>query len=109
MPTSIEKHDQKIIQIASKAMKLQKPLQLEYDGLPRLVEVHCIGISKAGRPSLRVYQTEGETLRGDSVGWKLLTIGKILSPPKLIDAASFAPREGYQPNDLGMVEIIDQL
>jgi len=101
--------EKQIIKIASKAIQTGKRLSLVYDGLPRLVEVHCIGISKAGRPSLRVYQVLGDSVEGVSEGWKILTIGKILEPPKLIDQDSLGPREGYVHNDAGMTEIIDQL
>jgi len=108
-----EKQDAKrvenVLKIASKALKMGKSLAIEYDGLPRIVEVHAIGVSKAGRMSLRVYQTTGDSLKGNIQGWKLLSVGKILEAPKLLDTNSSAPREGYQQNDAGLIEIVDQL
>lgn len=101
--------EKQVLKIASKALKMGKVLSLEYDGLPRIVEVHAIGLSKAGRMSMRVYQTTGDSLKGNTEGWKLLSVGKILEAPKLLDTNSSAPREGYQQNDASMIEIVDQL
>lgn len=105
----MDKHSQKIIKIAQKAMKMSLPIELEYDGIPRLCEVHAIGISKTGRPSLRVYQTTTDSVSGDGPGWKLLTIGKIFDPPKLVDMPNMAPRDGYSRGDKGLIEIIEEL
>jgi len=105
----MDKHAQKIIRIARKALKMGKRLELEYDGLPRLVEVHCVGVSRTGKPCLRVYQVLGESHGHITEGWKLLSIGKITQLPKLIDQDSLGPREGYVQNDSQMIEVIDQL
>lgn len=105
----MDKQTKQAIKIAQKAMRLNKPLELSYDGLPRLVEVHAIGISSTGKHVLRVYQTSGDSVSGETPGWKLLNIGKIFDPPKIIDTVSMAPREGYQSGDKAMIEILNEL
>lgn len=96
------------IDIAHKAMQTGLALEFEYDGEPRLVEIHAIGVSTAGKPCLRGYQTTGGSRSGETEGWKMFSIGKIESP-HLLDIKALTPREGYQKGDRGMKEIFFEL
>lgn len=98
-------HDQDIIQIAANAMQSGLTLQFEYDGQPRLVEVHAIGISTAGRPCIRGFQVGGSSNSDDPPVWRLFTVRKIVEKPLLLDIKSSAPREGYVLGDKGMQTI----
>ena len=83
-------------------------LRLQYDGFSRTVEVHAVGISTAGNPCMRVWQTEGGSVSGEPVGWKMMTLDKAFTV-HLTDERSAAPRPGYVPNDRGMTQIFAQL
>lgn len=104
----LNKHDLKIAQSAIKALTSGKCLKLEYNGEPpRLVEVHAVGISKAGNPCMRVFQLAGHT-HSEVPGWKMMRLDKIFTQPKILPSPSQAPRPGYQKGDRGMEEIMKE-
>lgn len=83
-------------------------LELQYDGQPRLVEVHAVGVSSKGNTCMRVFQIEGGSSSGESTGWKLMTFDKANSL-SLSSKASEAPRPGYAPGDKHMSEIFGEV
>lgn len=100
---------QDIARQALEAMEAGYCLRFNYDGQPRLVEVHAVGISTAGRPCMRVYQVEGGSVHNEPEGWKMMTLAKVFEFPEVVEIESLAPREGYQKGDLGMTYIIDEI
>ncbi|MGQ3025415.1 hypothetical protein [Sphingopyxis sp.] len=94
--------------LAIAALKSGVCLELRYDGFSRVVEVHAVGISTAGNPCMRVYQVRGGSVSNEPVGWKMMTLDKAFSM-HLTEEESFAPREGYAPNDRGMSTIFAQI
>lgn len=100
----LHKEQRTILNTAQKAMKAGLALELDYDGEHRLVEVHAAGVSRAGKPCMRVFQVHGGSLSGEETGWKLMTVDKIHAP-KILDRAAEYPREGYVKGDKGMSEI----
>ncbi len=105
----LDDHDKEVACRAMKAMGLGLTLGLEYNGSPRVVEVHAVGLSTAGKPCMRVYQLQGASNSGEDQGWKLMSLGKVFEMPKLMDIHSLAPREGYRKGDLGMTQIFTEL
>jgi YD repeat-containing protein len=83
-------------------------LRLQYDGFSRTVEVHAVGISTAGNPCMRVFQTAGGSVSGESVGWKMMVLDKAFTM-HMTEEVSQAPRQGYAKGDRGMSEIFAQL
>lgn len=99
---------QDVAKQALEAMESGFCLRFDYDGLPRLVEVHAVGVSTAGRPCMRVYQVAGGSVHNEPEGWKMMTLAKIYDLTE-IEIESLAPREGYQKGDLGMTYIINEI
>jgi hypothetical protein len=98
-----------VASLIATSMDSKLSLHLEYDGEPRLVEVHALGVSKAGKPCFRGYQVAGGSNSGEFEGWKMFSLGKVSQMPKLIYREVGAPREGYQRGDKGMVQIVKEL
>lgn len=96
------------IDISTEALRQKKRLQLNYGGHRRTVEVHTIGTSKKGKTIIRVWQTEGESVSGESTGWRLLNLDKA-TELALTEEASAAPRLGYKKGDPAMAEIVAEL
>src|SRR6476619_2964405 len=76
-------------------------LEFEYDGLLRIVEPYCHGITSAGNESLRAIQVGGDTRARQGYGFgKLWTVAKMTN---LRVAAQFKPRDpNYNPSDSAM-------
>jgi hypothetical protein len=78
-----------------------------YAGKIRVVEVHAVGISTAGKPVMRGYQVAGLASR-PLPSWSLFEIDKI-------EALTFgrevseAPREGYREDDSAMKTVLCQI
>jgi hypothetical protein len=53
-----------------RAILERRDITLIYQGLPRLVEPHMVGIHEAGEPILVAYQTGGYSRSGDIPGWR---------------------------------------
>lgn len=107
MPLSRE--EQAIASLIARSMDSGLSLQVNYDGEPRIVEAHSLGISTAGKPCFRGWQVEGGSASGQFTGWKMFSIGKIQELPKLLDISVLGPREGYQRGDKGMSIIAKEL
>ena len=72
-----------------------------YDGKPRTVEVHAVGVTSKGRQVFRGYQVAGERH-----GWALYSLDKV-EPDSVVltERPSLAPREGYTMGDKQLVTI----
>lgn len=89
------------------AISEMKLIEFDYDGGPRIVEPHCVGITTAGNPGLRGYQVGGYSSSG-KMGWKMFDMSKAGSVT-LLDDSFNGPRPGYKQNDSGMSSIECQL
>lgn len=70
-------------------------LTLTYDDLPRMVEVHTVGISKAERPAMSCYQVGGQSNEGQPLGWRMMCFDECFNV-QLSNYPSNAPRPGYR-------------
>lgn len=104
----LSQHDRSVARAAMQALGNGLRLELEYNGYPRLVEVHAVGLSSKGTPCMRVYQVEGDSESLEKEGWKLMSLGKAFDL-KVVDIQSLAPRPGYQKGDLGMNAIFTEV
>jgi hypothetical protein len=95
-------------QTACESLRAGKLLSVMYDGYSRAVEVHAVGVSKAGHTIMRVWQVRGGSVSNEPVGWKLLRLDEARGFGMLHDD-SLAPRNGYKRGDKDMVRIICQL
>lgn len=99
----------RIVLTMMQAIDEGKLLQVDYNGQRRLVEVHSVGISTAGNPVARVYQTGGGSQSGAPTPWRLFDLDKIPETFSLTEINSEGPREGYNRDDMAMVSIFRQL
>ncbi len=95
-------------QVPCAAIAANSCLELRYDGYSRIVEVHAVGISTAGNPCMRVYQTRGGSVSNEPIGWKMMTIDKSFAMEVIAERAQ-TPRQGYRRGDRGMSRIISQI
>lgn len=96
------------MEIASEAIHSGKRLQLNYGGHTRKVEVHSVGISKNGIPSMLAFQTEGGSSSRGEQCFKFMHLEKATSL-SIVDEPSEAPRAGYRGGVRGMVEVYAQV
>jgi hypothetical protein len=107
---------QDIIGILADSMDKGRAVSIAYKGHTRLIETHAIGMSTAGNPVIRAFQTAGYSEDGE-YGWKMLRLDG-LTPEKHgsefafvfpLTIKSLAPRPDYVPDDKGMMYIFKQL
>lgn len=79
-------------------------LSLSYNGFARLVEVHAVGVTRAGNRVMRVWQVSGGSSSGKPVGWKLMSIGEA-SNMAISEQIAQVPRERYRRGDKAMARI----
>lgn len=89
------------------AVDTRKHLAFDYDGQPRIVEPHALGLNKKGEIVLRAFQVAGGSAT-DPVAWKLFNLTKA-GNLTVVDQTSQAPRPGYKPGDRAMAIIITEL
>lgn len=79
-----------------------------YDGLPRVVEPHCLGRNKNGL-KLLCYQTGGGSSKGNIPDWRIFSVGK-MENVLVLDEHFTQPAPGYKRDDSEMtLGIIAQL
>ncbi len=83
-------------------------LSFTYDGFPREVEPHCLGIDKKGHPALRAYQVAGGSESGKYVGWKIFHVNEIRNL-HVLSKTFQQPRQGYKRGDKDMRQIQAEL
>lgn len=89
------------------AINNKRVLTFQYDGHSRVVEPHTVGITTAGNPALRCFQTAGTHVRWDH-DWNLCTFDKIINLQETGDSFQ-SPRPGYKKGDRGMSVIHAEL
>ncbi len=89
------------------AIKKKRLLALDYNGGIRIVEPHCLGITKADNIGLRAFQIEGYSESGN-LGWKMFNIGNV-SGLRILKRVFNEPRPGYRKGDRGMSQIYCEL
>ena len=89
------------------AITEKRLIQLRYHSYSRIVEPHAYGRNNLGNHVLRCYQTEGGSLSGENIGWKLLKTSEILS--LCIMDECFIIRRDYKRNDEAMIYIFGQV
>ena len=89
------------------AVKGRNIIAFEYDGKPRSVEPHAVGITPKGIAVMRAFQSGGDSATSVR-SWKLFTVDKIVD---LItsDATFSEPRPGYVTGDRAMQSVLAEL
>ena len=82
-------------------------LSFSYNGFPRVVEPHAMGVSRAGKEVLRCYQTHGSHITPGH-DWDLCDLGKIAGI-KTTGEIFASARNGYKRGDSHMTQIFAQL
>jgi hypothetical protein len=93
--------------VACDALTSGRCLEIRYDGHSRIVEVHTVGTSSAGRPVMRGWQVTSTKPGGDGC-WRLYQLDKTWNYG-LTDKASEAPRRGHVRNDAHITNIRCQI
>lgn len=89
------------------AMSEGRAVAFNYDGKARVVEVHAVGRSTAGKLVMRGYQVDGKASR-PLPQWTLFDLSKAESL-SMTSRPSGAPREGYAMADKQMALIYAEL
>lgn len=95
-------------QIIRSAIEELKILAFTYDGQPRVVEPHALGVTTKGNEAMRCYQTEGGSNSGKVPGWHLMKIEKIVGLQSTEEKFS-GPRTGYKKGDSQLPTIYTEL
>ncbi|SKB62934.1 hypothetical protein [Sphingopyxis flava] len=97
-----------IIELAVEALDRAIPLCILYEGKPKTIEVHAVGLSvKDNAPVIRGFQIDGEASRPLPC-WALLRVDKI-EEAGFGTPTSDAPRPGYVQGDKQMSKIIREI
>lgn len=97
-----------MLSTAREAIEKRLCLELTYDGLVRVVEVHAVGESSAGHLVMRVWQVEGGSSSNERLGWKMLRLDEARSLV-LSGVPSCAPRPGFKRGDKQMRKILAEV
>lgn len=89
------------------AINERKCIAFTYSGLPREAQPAAVGISRAGNPVLRCYQTAGGHITPGHE-WDLCELSKIVGLKVLNEEFSSNP-PGYKKGDKGMSKIFAEL
>ena len=92
--------------VACSALEQGKCLEVRYETLTRIVEVHRVGISPQGNHILSGWQLRGPG--NERPGWKLLNLDEALEL-SVTDIDSRAPRPDYRRGAKQFIGIICQL
>jgi hypothetical protein len=91
---------------ACDAIESAKCLEIGYQSFARIVEVHRVGIGRAGEHILSGWQIRGPAY--ERAGWKLLNLDEPVRVT-LTDIPSHAPRPDYRRGTRQFIGIICQL
>jgi hypothetical protein len=80
-------------EVACRALKSGKCLEIQYEAFRRIIEVHRVGISAKGEYILSGWQILGPA--PERVGWKLVNLDEPLLV-RVTDIPSQAPRPDYR-------------
>lgn len=83
------------VELALEALKHGLCLEFDYHGHSRMVEVHTVGVTTAGRPAMCSYQVDGGTSSSPIPDWRLFCFDECINV-RLSAAGSNAPRAGYR-------------
>lgn len=86
------------------AIENRRVVTFTYDGHHRVVEPFLLGLTTAGNPSLRGYQTAGTSTHGQVPGWHLFSLSKIESI-EVTQSCFEGVRSFYNPADTAMLRI----
>ncbi|NLS01184.1 hypothetical protein HGP17_30500 [Rhizobium sp. P38BS-XIX] len=70
-------------------------LTLTYDGLPRVVEVHTVGVTTAGRAAMSAYQIDGQSNTPPIPDWRLFCFDECFNVA-ITSTKANSPRAGYK-------------
>jgi hypothetical protein len=82
------------------AIRQKKCVELWYQGIQGVAEVHAYGVDSKGHEVIRVWQVRGASAQNEPPGWKLLRVET--QALRLVDEQSQAPRTGYRRGDRAM-------
>ena len=86
------------LELARDALRQGLCLEFVYGGCRRLVEVHAIGVTMAGRLAISAFQVEGNTRSTPIPGWRLFCLEECANV-SISGTRSKAPRPGYRRGD----------
>lgn len=86
------------------AIENRRVVQFTYDGHHRVVEPFLLGVTTAGKPALRGFQTEGTSKTGTVPAWHLFSLSKICAI-EVTPICFEGVRPFYNPADKGMSRI----
>jgi hypothetical protein len=92
-------------ELALQALARGVCLSLRYDGLPRIVEVHTVGITQANRPAMSAFQVDGQSDSGPIPDWRLFCFDECFEVA-LTDLPARPPRPEYKKGAKQFVRII---
>ena len=90
------------------AIENRKTMEFEYEGMIRIVEPHCYGLTKKCNEALRAYQIDGFSSSG-KMGWKLFSLSKVSSIKILENNFNVREKDGYKNGDKGMSSIYKEV
>ena len=91
-------------EIIIEAIKNKKIIECTYKDELRVVEPYTYGLSSKDNDILRVYQIDGGSTSSDKLGWRLLTVDKMINI-NVLDDDFIADRDDYNPEDKAMTTI----
>jgi len=80
---------------AQEALARKVCLSFIYDGLPRVVEVHTVGFTRADRAAMNVWQVDGASEDGPIPDWRTFCFDECFDVG-LTEMVSQAPRAGFR-------------
>lgn len=86
------------------AIRQKRIISFRYKGAIRTVEPHCVGYDKDGDLTLSAWQLSG----GSGVGFRDFHVGK-LSALTITDRTFSIARQGYNPNDRTLSQVVCRL
>ena len=81
--------------LALQALAERRCLTFQYDGLPRVAEVHTVGFTTADRPAMNVWQVDGQSEDGPIPDWRTFCFDECFNVG-LSDLPSAAPRPDFK-------------